>query len=87
VRVDYNIDSTNRLFVRYGIENITGFAQPINTNKIFSQSQPRHPQNVVATYTRTISATKLNEFSLSYNRDIFGTVDAISGSSFNIWTC
>ena len=32
VRVDYNIDSTNRLFVRYGIENITGFAQPINTN-------------------------------------------------------
>jgi hypothetical protein len=84
VRVDYNIDSTNRLFVRYGIENITGFAQPINTNKIFGQSQPRHPQNVVATYTRTISATKLNEFSLSYNRDIFGTVDAISGSSFNI---
>ena len=62
----------------------TGFAQPVNTNPIFGQAQPRHQQNVVATYTRTFSPTKLNEFSISYNRDIFGTVDDISGSNFNI---
>jgi hypothetical protein len=36
------------------------------------------------TYTRLISPTKLNEFKVSYNRDIFQTLDAVSGQDFNI---
>ena len=84
LRADYDINSANRLFGRYGIEKLTLSNHPINPNPYFAQTQPRNQQNAVATWTRMLSATKLNELTVSYNRDIYGTVDAISGSNFNI---
>ncbi|MDQ2900236.1 MAG: hypothetical protein M3Y07_10590, partial [Acidobacteriota bacterium] len=84
VRIDYNFGPNDRLFGRYGIENYLGFSAPVNPNSFFGQHQPKHQQNAVITYTRLISPTTLNQFTISYNRDLFSTLDAISGSTFNI---
>ncbi len=83
-RIDYNLSTQDRLFGRYGIENIAGFAAPVNPNPFFGQQQPKRQQNLILTYIRIVSPTKLNELSVSYNRDLFGTLDSISGSNFNI---
>ncbi|HZT28926.1 MAG TPA: carboxypeptidase regulatory-like domain-containing protein [Bryobacteraceae bacterium] len=84
LRIDYNIGPNDRLFGRYGVENVEGFAAPVNSNTYFGQHQPKRQQNAVITYTRLMSPTKLNQFTISYNRDLFSTLDAISGSNFNI---
>jgi hypothetical protein len=84
VRLDYNIGPNDRLFGRYGIENLVGFTTPVNPNPNFGQHQPKRQQNAVLTYTRIVSPSKLNELSVSYNRDLYSTLDQISGSSFNI---
>jgi Carboxypeptidase regulatory-like domain len=84
VRLDYNIGPNDRLFGRYGIENLVGFTTPVNPNPNFGQHQPKRQQNAVITYTRIVSPSKLNELSISYNRDLYSTLDQISGSGFNI---
>ncbi len=82
-RVDYNISDRDRVFGRYGIENNTLFSTQVNPNPFFGQNQPKIQQNAVFTYTRLVSPTKLNEFSLSYNRDTWGTLDTVP-QGFNI---
>jgi len=84
IRLDYNISAKDHLFGRYGIENVAGFAAPVNPNPYFGQQQPKRQQNVVATYVRVLSPTMINDLTVSYNRDLFGTLDSISGSNFNI---
>lgn len=84
VRIDYILGPNDRLFGRYGIENLVGFTTPVNPNPNFGQHQPKRQQNAVVTYTKLVSPTKLNELSVSYNRDLYSTLDAISGSNFNI---
>ncbi len=84
VRLDYNIGPNDRLFGRYGVENLVGFTTPVNPNPDFGQHQPKRQQNGVITYTRIVSPSKLNEFTVSYNRDLYSTLDQISGSGFNI---
>lgn len=83
-RIDYNLSPNDRLFGRYGVEDVGGFTTPVNPNPNFGQHQPKRQQNVVLTYTRLVSPTKLNELSVSYNRDLYSTLDQISGSNFNI---
>jgi hypothetical protein len=84
LRVDYNLSDQDRLFGRYGIEDNVGFAAPVNPHPYFGQNQPKRQQNAVLTYLRLISPTKLNELTISYNRDLFGTLDSVSGTNFNI---
>ncbi|MBI3696185.1 MAG: TonB-dependent receptor [Acidobacteria bacterium] len=84
LRMDYNLDQKNRLFGRYGFQDITEFAGDLNPHPFFGQDRPKRQQNATLTYTRLLSATKLNELTVSYNRDIFQTLDRVSGQDFNI---
>src|SRR5215467_12726983 len=84
IRIDYNISAKDHLFGRYGVENVAGFAAPVNPNTIFGQQQPKRQQNAVATYIRILSPTMINDVTVSYNRDLYKTLDNISGSNFNI---
>ncbi|HWB96982.1 MAG TPA: TonB-dependent receptor, partial [Bryobacteraceae bacterium] len=84
VRIDHNFSSKDKLFGRYGIETVNLPTYPINPNPYFITRRPRRQQNATATYTRLVSATMLNEFRVSYNRDVYQTYDDVSGSSFNI---
>ncbi|MFN0170438.1 MAG: carboxypeptidase regulatory-like domain-containing protein [Bryobacteraceae bacterium] len=84
VRIDHNINANNKLFGRYGIEDVSLPVFPVNPHPFFVTRRPRRQQNATLNYTRIISPTVLNELKVSYNRDIFKTVDDVSGSSFNI---
>jgi hypothetical protein len=84
VRVDHNFSSKDKLFVRYGIESENLPTFPLNPHPYFVTRRPRRQQNVTATYTHLVSNSMLNELRISYNRDVFKTVDDVSGSSFNI---
>jgi hypothetical protein len=84
LRIDYNIGAKDHLFGRYGVENVEGFAAPVNPNVYFGQHQPKRQQNAVLTYIRILSPSMINDFTVSYNRDLFKTLDAISGTSLNI---
>ncbi len=83
-RIDYNLSEKNRVFVRYGINDVSEFAGVVNPHPYFGQDRPKRQQNVALSYTRLVSATKINEFKASYNRDLFQTLDRVSGSDFNI---
>ncbi len=83
-RIDHNFNDKNRLFGRYGIQDVNLPVFPINTNPIFVTRRPRRQQNATMNYTRVLAPTMLNTFKVSYNRDIFKTVDDVSGTSFNI---
>jgi hypothetical protein len=83
-RIDYNLSEKNRVFGRYGINDVSEFGGVVNPHPFFGQDRPKRQQNAALTYTRLISATKLNEFKVSYNRDLFQTLDRVSGSDFNI---
>ena len=83
-RLDYNLSSKNRFFGRYGIQDINEFGSSLNPHPFFGQDRPKRQQNATLTYTRLISATMLNELTVSYNRDIFQTLDRVSGEDFNI---
>jgi hypothetical protein len=85
VRVDHQFSVKDKLFGRYGIETENLPTYPLNPNPYFVTRRPRRQQNATATYTRLVSASMLNEFRLSYNRDVFKTYDDVSGSSFNIF--
>ena len=84
VRIDHNFNDKNRLFGRYGIQNVQLPVFPINPNPFFVTRRPRRQQNATLNYTRVITPTMLNTVKVSYNRDIFKTVDDVSGASFNI---
>src|SRR6185436_17108129 len=84
LRMDYNLGVKDRLFGRYGIQDINEFGGALNPHPFFGQDRPKRQQNVTVTYTRLISTTKLNELTVSYNRDIFQTLDRISGQDFVI---
>ncbi len=84
VRLDYNRGDRDRLFGRYGFQDINEFNAPLNSHPFFVQNRPKRQQNATMTYTRLLSATKLNELKVSYNRDLFQTVDAVAGTDFNI---
>jgi hypothetical protein len=83
-RIDYSLGSNDRLFGRYGIQHVRGFSANVNPHPFFGQNQPKRQQNVALNHTRLISPTRLNEFKVSYNRDIFQTLDRVSGQDFNI---
>ena len=84
VRMDYNLGVKDRLFGRYGIQDINEFGGALNPHPFFGQDRPKRQQNGTVTYTRLISTTKLNELTVSYNRDIFQTLDRVSGQDFVI---
>ncbi len=84
LRMDYNLGDKNRIFGRYGIQDINEFGGVINPHPFFGQDRPKRQQNLALQYTRLVSATKLNELKVSYNRDLFQTVDRVSGADFNI---
>lgn len=84
VRIDHSIGSRDRLFGRYGIQTVQLPVFPVNPHPFFVTRRPRRQQNATLTYTRIVSPTKINELRVSYNRDIFKTVDDVSGTSFNI---
>jgi hypothetical protein len=84
VRIDHHIGSNNHLFGRYGFQDVQLPVYPVNPHPYFVQRRPRRQQNVTFNYTRILSATMLNEFKVSYNRDIFKAVDDVSGTDFNI---
>ncbi|MBI1788957.1 MAG: TonB-dependent receptor [Acidobacteria bacterium] len=84
VRIDHHISDKDRLFGRYGIQTVNLPVFPINPNPFFVTRRPRRQQNATLNYTRIFSPTLLNVIKVSYNRDIFKTVDDISGTSFNI---
>ncbi|MFN7924588.1 MAG: TonB-dependent receptor [Bryobacteraceae bacterium] len=83
-RIDHEFNDRNRLFGRYGIQTVNLPIFPINPNPFFVTRRPRRQQNVTMNYTRMISSTMLNVAKVSYNRDIFKTVDDVSGSNFSI---
>jgi len=84
LRMDYNVGDKNRIFGRYGIQDVNEFGGVINPHPFFGQDRPKRQQNLAVQYTRLVSATKLNELKVSYNRDLFQTLDRVSGSDFNI---
>ncbi|MGH9660588.1 MAG: carboxypeptidase regulatory-like domain-containing protein, partial [Bryobacteraceae bacterium] len=84
LRSDYNLGDKDRLFARYGIQDVNEANRPVNTHDYFVQDRPKRQQNATLTHTRLVSPTTLNELKVSYNRDIFQTLDAISGADFNI---
>ncbi len=84
VRIDHHIGPNNQLFGRYGIQDVQLPVFPLNPHSYFVTRRPRRQQNATLNYTRIVSPTILNELKISYNRDIFKTVDDVSGSDFNI---
>ncbi len=84
VRLDHTFNDKNKIFGRYGIQTVNLPVFPINPHPFFVQRRPRRQQNVTMNYTRIVKPTLLNVFKVSYNRDIFKSVDDVSGSSFNI---
>lgn len=84
LRMDYNLGDKNRIFGRYGIQDINEFGGIINPHPFFGQDRPKRQQNLAMQYTRLVSPTKLNELKVSYNRDLFQTLDRVSGQDFNI---
>jgi carboxypeptidase family protein len=84
VRIDHHAGSNNHFFGRYGIQTVQLPFFPLNPHPYFVQRRPRRQQNATINYTRILSPTMLNELKLSYNRDIFKSVDDVSGTDFNI---
>jgi hypothetical protein len=84
VRVDHNFNDRNRLFGRYGIQTVNLPVFPVNPHPFFVTRRPRRQQNATMNYTRVINPAVLNVVKASYNRDIFKTVDDVSGTNFNI---
>ncbi|MBM3734784.1 MAG: hypothetical protein FJW39_03285 [Acidobacteria bacterium] len=84
VRIDHNFSDRDRLFGRYGIQTVNLPVFPINPHPFFVQRRPRRQQNVTMNYTHVFTPSLLNVFKVSYNRDIFKTVDDVSGTNFNI---
>jgi len=83
-RLDYNAGDKDRLFGRYGFEDVNETFFPVNPHPYFPQDRPKRQQNGTLTYTRLISPTALNEVKLTYNRDLYATLDRASGSDINI---
>jgi hypothetical protein len=84
VRIDHHFGANNQLFGRYGIQDVQLPVFPVNPHEYFVTRRPRRQQNATLNYTRIISPTTLNELKVSYNRDVFKTVDDVSGTDFNI---
>lgn len=84
VRIDHNLSGKDRLFGRYGIQTVNLPSFPLNPHPFFVTRRPRRQQNATLTYTRIIKPTMLNDLRVSYNRDVFKTVDDVSGTDFNI---
>jgi hypothetical protein len=83
-RIDHNFNENNRLFGRYGFQDVNLPTFPLNPHPYFVVRRPRRQQNVTLNYTKIFSPTVLNLAKVSYNRDVFKTVDDVSGTSFNI---
>ncbi|MBX3472622.1 MAG: TonB-dependent receptor, partial [Planctomycetes bacterium] len=81
---DHNFTEKDRLFGRYGIQDVNLPVFPLNPHPFFVQRRPRRQQNVTLTYTRIVKPTMLNDLRVSYNRDVFKAVDDVSGTGFNI---
>ncbi len=84
VRIDHQLGSSNKLFGRYGNQEVDDDAFPVNPHPYFVARNPRHQQNAVLNWTRILSPRLLGEVKVAYNRDIFKRVDDVSGTDFNI---
>lgn len=84
-RIDHNFNDSNRLFGRYGFQDVNLPTFPLNPHPYFVVRRPRRQQNVTLNYTKIFTPTVLNLAKVSYNRDVFKTVDDVSGTSFNIF--
>ena len=73
LRSDWSINDKNKIFGRYGIQNI----QPSYLNILaqhdprFVYQVPKKQQNATMTWTNFITNTMLNELRVSYNRDLY----------------
>ncbi|MBK9170954.1 MAG: TonB-dependent receptor [Bryobacterales bacterium] len=84
VRIDHNASDRDKIFGRYGIQDVQLPSFPVNPHPFFVTRRPRRQQNATVNYTRIITPSLLNEGRISYNRDVFGTRDDVSGTDFNI---
>jgi hypothetical protein len=83
-RIDHHFGQKDKLFGRYGIQTVQLPVFPVNPHPFFVTRRPRRQQNLTLTHTRIMTPSVVNEFRVSYNRDIFKTVDDVSGTDFNI---
>lgn len=73
LRSDWNVNDKNKIFGRYGIQNI----QPASVNVLasvdprFTFFNPKKQQNATMTWTHFLSNTSLYELRASYNRDLY----------------
>jgi hypothetical protein len=71
-RVDYNLSSRDAFFARYLLDD-SNYANPSNVLGVYSVGAQERNQLFTMQETRTISATKLNQFRFSFfrNRPLF----------------
>ena len=79
-RVDYAINSTNSLFVRYFYTDTFNYAPGTGTEKFGGDSQPLTNQNAAVSYTRTISPNIVNVAVFGLQRE----VDQFLSQNYNL---
>jgi hypothetical protein len=84
VRIDHSLTARDHLFGRYGWQNVDLTTKPVNPHPYFVTGNPKHQQNATINWKRIVKPTILNEFRISYNRDIFKISDAVLETGFNV---
>ena len=85
IRNDWNINDKNKIFGRYGFQNIT----PASVNVLatidprFTNFNPKRQQNATLTWTRFLTNTALNELRVSYNRDVFNRATGFTDTGWS----
>ncbi len=85
VRSDWNINDKNKIFGRYGYQNI----KPGSVNVLasfdprFTFFNPKRQQNATMTWTRFLTNTALNELRVSYNRDTYFRETGFTDSGYS----
>ena len=85
VRSDWTINDKNKIFGRYGYQNI----KPTRVNVIasfdprFTFFNPKRQQNATMTWTRFLTNTALNELRVSYNRDTYFRETGFTDTGFS----
>ena len=85
IRNDWNINDKNKIFGRYGFQDIT----PASVNVLatidprFTNFNPKRQQNATLTWTRFLTNTALNELRVSYNRDVFNRATGFTDTGWS----
>ena len=85
IRNDWNINDKNRMFGRYGFQDVT----PASVNVLatvdprFTNFNPKRQQNATLTWTHFLTNTALNELRVSYNRDVFNRATGFTDTGWS----